>query len=384
MGNAKQSKAVAYLRQICCSGLGSDLVIPEFLRALHQVIPSGRNWYSAVDVQFNCLYQVPDYVIPEMEQMTEIVSEAFMESFPKITQLYAEWYRYNLTLTDQRLLYKNYFKESFYNLVWRPLEQHYLLEFCVKQHNQVVGLVNLLRPRLSNPFNAQEEALAVQLAPYVAHALAAQGNDSLVYADSGEAGMLVLDNTGTIQYLSEAARHLLFLSKYPEFDVKNHPHDDLVTAQLLHMCRNLTAIFEDKAAPPPRWSHSNRHGRFNFRAYWLNRQQVETGGLIGITIERQEPLMLKLLRVLQNAPLSPAQKEVALLLAQGCSNDQIGKRLHIKLTTVKDHVSKIFAKLDLNSRDELLPKLLTMANTKDGLRECGFSFDLGSPPRNFH
>jgi DNA-binding CsgD family transcriptional regulator len=384
MGNVKQSKAVAYLRQICCSGLSSDIVIPEFLRALHHVIPSGRNWYSAIDEQFTVCYQIPDYVIPEMEKMTETVYEAFKESFPaELNKQYAEYYRHYPALTDQRIQYKNYFNESFYNLVYRPLDQHFILEFCVKQHNQVVGLVGLTRPRSSLPFNSQEEALAVRLAPYVAHALAAQGNDTLVYADSGEAGMLVLDNFGVLQYQSDTAHHLLFLSKYPEF-VINHSHDDPITAQLQQMCSNLTAIFEEKAAPPPRWSHSNRHGRFNFRAYWLNRQQPEVGGLIGITIERQEPLMLKLLRVLQDTPLSPVQKEVALLLAQSFSNDQIGTRLHIKLTTVKDHVSKIFTKLNLNAREDLLPKLLALANTKDGLRECGFSFDLDSSPRNFH
>jgi ATP/maltotriose-dependent transcriptional regulator MalT len=59
-------------------------------------------------------------------------------------------------------------------------------------------------------------------------------------------------------------------------------------------------------------------------------------------------------------PLSPVQKQVAALLAQGCSNEKIGQHLHIKLTTVKDHIRKIFTKLDINHREELLPKLLAM------------------------
>jgi Bacterial regulatory proteins, luxR family len=47
---------------------------------------------------------------------------------------------------------------------------------------------------------------------------------------------------------------------------------------------------------------------------------------------------------------------VALLLAQGVSSEKIGERLHIKYTTVKDHVRKIFDKLDIHQREELLAK----------------------------
>lgn len=129
------------------------------------------------------------------------------------------------------------------------------------------------------------------------------------------------------------------------------------------MCRNLTAIFEDKAAPPPSWSHTNANGRFNFRAHWLKPYTQEPGDLIGINIELQEPLELKILRALGDLPLSPGQKQVAALLAQGFSNEKIGQHLHIKLTTVKDHVRKIFDKLDIYSREEVLPKLLAMESS---------------------
>ena len=32
--NLKQSSAIAYLRQLCCSGLDKEIVIQEFLRAV--------------------------------------------------------------------------------------------------------------------------------------------------------------------------------------------------------------------------------------------------------------------------------------------------------------------------------------------------------------
>ena len=79
-----------------------------------------------------------------------------------------------------------------------------------------------------------------------------------------------------------------------------------------------------------------------------------------MSIEHHEPQTLKILRTMQKLPLSPSQKEVALLLAQGKSNDYIGNQLHIGKTTVKDHIRKIFVKLDIHRRDELLPVLLAL------------------------
>ncbi|WP_394753171.1 LuxR C-terminal-related transcriptional regulator [Crenothrix sp.] len=71
-------------------------------------------------------------------------------------------------------------------------------------------------------------------------------------------------------------------------------------------------------------------------------------------------MTLKILRALKDVPLSSTPKEVALLLAQNCSNEMICQRLHIKLTTTKDHIRKIFSKLSIHSREELLPLLLAL------------------------
>ena len=48
--------------------------------------------------------------------------------------------------------------------------------------------------------------------------------------------------------------------------------------------------------------------------------------------------------------LSPREREVAALVAEGLSNKEIGRRLFISLATVKDHVHNILAKTGLGSR----------------------------------
>ena len=50
------------------------------------------------------------------------------------------------------------------------------------------------------------------------------------------------------------------------------------------------------------------------------------------------------------ARLTPREVEVLQLVAQGCSNREIGERLHIAASTARDHVQDILRRLGVNSR----------------------------------
>jgi DNA-binding CsgD family transcriptional regulator len=52
-------------------------------------------------------------------------------------------------------------------------------------------------------------------------------------------------------------------------------------------------------------------------------------------------------------PLTPREREVAALLAEGCSNGEIARRLYISTKTASVHVSNILAKLAMTSRAEI-------------------------------
>ena len=51
--------------------------------------------------------------------------------------------------------------------------------------------------------------------------------------------------------------------------------------------------------------------------------------------------------------LTPAERQVAELLAQGCPNPEIATRLYVSRRTVETHVSKILAKLQISSRRQV-------------------------------
>jgi LuxR family maltose regulon positive regulatory protein len=49
-------------------------------------------------------------------------------------------------------------------------------------------------------------------------------------------------------------------------------------------------------------------------------------------------------------PLSQRELEVLSLIAEGISNQEIGLRLHISLSTVKGHTTQIYGKLNVSNR----------------------------------
>jgi LuxR family maltose regulon positive regulatory protein len=55
-------------------------------------------------------------------------------------------------------------------------------------------------------------------------------------------------------------------------------------------------------------------------------------------------------------PLSQRELEVLQLIAQGLSNDEIGKRLFLALDTVKGHNRRIYDKLQVQRRTEAVAR----------------------------
>ncbi|CAG7857532.1 hypothetical protein MCAMS1_02396 [biofilm metagenome] len=357
----KNAKELAYLRQLCCSGLGQDIIVPELLTAVQRLIPSENNVYTTVNDRGFPTGAITEFFDPKaIALFSELVPDFFVknrETIRRCDRMLAS----GRVINDIRMFVPDIYRSDFYNLIWRPHGQHHSLFGPVKISGCVLAKISLFRPPSAKSFSLHEGELFAQLLPYVAHAVHKPANWDIIYDSCGEQGMLIADSEGNVLHQSPTARRLLWLA------VRQSPYlleQAAVFDQaniIRWICRNLDAIFQNKHAPPPSFSHTNSCGRFIFKAYWLDKDNREPGSLIGITIEHHEPQTLKLLRALKNLPLSPVQKEVALLMAQGIPSENIGIRLHIKYNTVKDHVRKIFNKLDIHSREELLQTLLARA-----------------------
>ncbi len=79
-------------------------------------------------------------------------------------------------------------------------------------------------------------------------------------------------------------------------------------------------------------------------------------GRVAIVVERSATRQLTALR-LEAHGVTPREREVAALLAQGLSNPEIATRLVLSAFTVQDHVKNLFEKTGVSSRQELVARI---------------------------
>jgi DNA-binding NarL/FixJ family response regulator len=71
---------------------------------------------------------------------------------------------------------------------------------------------------------------------------------------------------------------------------------------------------------------------------------------------------------------SKREHELLILLTQGETNQQISKKLFLSIGTVKNYISRIYKKLNVNNRPELMALLYGLQNS--GMKGC----DQSCPP----
>ncbi len=368
----KRAKALASLRQLCCLGLSREILIPELLRALHAFIPSESNVYTGVNEHILPTFVIPEYVIPEvMEAVKSEWNRLYVKPYHSRS---VDWYRHHRMMTDMRILDERFYRSDFYHAVFRPYKHHYRVQAKVCDYGAMIGGISLARSQHQQQFDAEDIQQLRRLLPYVEHGLRARNEPVVDYVDSGQTGLVILTRNGSVVHLSDSARHLLFLATYGAVPVGQEHISLAVTVPpvLRQLCANLDGIFQGWEAPPPSFSHTNGSGRFVFRAYWLQSPTTHLGldarahppsddGLMGVLIEHQEPLRLQLHRKLQGWRLSPREQEVGLALAEGLSQTAIAARLNVSVQTVITYVRRLYAKLEVHNRVELLDKLRNRA-----------------------
>ncbi|MDD1621866.1 MAG: LuxR C-terminal-related transcriptional regulator [Methylococcaceae bacterium] len=355
----KQSHALAYLRQICCSGLSRDIALTEFLRAVPMLIPSNSNTLTISEDGTCPCYHLAGFDLSDMaDAIPDIVADYHK---PDLQQRAIAGFSQYPTINDPRVIDSAFYQTDIYNLIFRRYDMHHLMCARVQLNATSTGVIGLYRPSNQKPFDGRDQSKLLHVLPYLTHAYRAANDVDFELSPDGNSGMLVMNTLGDILFQSPDAKRLLQKARYPRLLIDSRKQDRLL-AKLAELCRNLQNIYLGRDAPPPSFIHAGPNGRFAFRGYWLDKSNEHTDGLIGVIVEHRQPLTLKILRAMRESPLSPTQREVTLLLAQGLTLEQIRERLHIKQTTLKDHIGKIYLKLDIHQRDELLPKLLTLGH----------------------
>jgi DNA-binding CsgD family transcriptional regulator len=354
----KRSSSLGFVRQLCCLGLGGQLIMPRLLEALHEIVPSDSNGFFWVGDGREMSHLYAEKILPR--ELIDLYFTDFYRGrgagaphgFADLVASPADVQR--AQLGDE------FYRSDYYNLIWRCLDAHHVMYAVVREGHRALGLLSLYRSAKDPPFTLSEAERLAGVLRYIAHGLRpglpANAKDDDLY-EEGRSGLLVFDREGRLQHASREGSRLLFLATHPRIDGDTVRCAPTVPPALAALCRKLYAALGGRPTPPPVLQHDTPWGRFTFRAYPMEGMGT-TAQLIGVLVEQREPLQIGLARRMKALPLSAKQQAVCLALAQNRTHGEVAERLNISLNTVNYHVKEIYTKLDVHDRSGMVERLL--------------------------
>ena len=354
----KQAAAAAYVRQLSALGLGPKTFVPELLRAFHAVIPSHLNVFMFADRNgglSDICSEYPKFLELSVAFLRDYVHGA--DGIPGFAECMHT--KYGVEANEGVFPGEQFFRSDYYNTIFRPQGIHLPMQLAVRDRaGQSLGALLVYRGPEERSYSSQEMRLMATFLPHIAHGM--QPRPSLIggTSETEERGLLIVRPPAHLLYASPQARSLAHfaLDRTPD-GTGERGVDERLLPILTRLCGNLRDAFAGREASPPSASLKSAWGLFLLRAYWLESIEAQENGLVGVTIERHEPLSLHLLRNMRASGLTERQRELCLLLFEGLSIPAVSKRLRVSQHTIVDHLKKIYLKLDVHNRDELRNKL---------------------------
>ena len=353
----KQATAVSYIRQLCCLGLGGQIIMPELLRALHVLIPSSFNMFLWADEN----YQISNLYSENGE--TYSMQSLYLREFYNSKEVQA----YNTTFSEamrtgrgwrsSERLGREFLSSDIFNNLLQPCGIRHSVEVTIWEMGRGLGSVVLNRAPGEKPFSNEDEMRLRSLIPYIAHGLRGTRDLRGEPTPSGESGTLIVDKQDKIVQFCPEGKRLLMLATHTGISRSDAPIPD--SSALKRLCANLRGNLRGQSQPVPMQRQRNAWGEFVFRAYPLSTDS-EVDGSIAVVIERHEPMPITLMRTMRTLPVTAREREVCLLLSYGYTHSMIGQRMHVSKHTATDYVRKIYDKLDVRSQDQLMKKLINI------------------------
>ncbi len=355
----KRAAKLAHIRQLSCLGIPGTSIMPALLKAVREFVGAESAAFFWVDTNGDITNLYAERVLPPKLMRTYFArhydgeEHAFRQKFLARAQ--------ESDPVSSSSPSTEYVRTAYYNEILRHLDAHHVLYGVVRDQGSAIGQLSLYRSKDSRAFTAADRAAVRDISRYVAHAAARPANpdDPGRFVDGDTEGLVIVDADGRILRASPQSLHLLARAMRQNFNAHTLPLmiGDAATGIVRELIDRVESIRESKPAKPPRENVDGQWGRFQISAYALEggpKGQAQ----IGIHVRHREPMMVRFIEAMGALDLSPQQREVALLLAQGKSNQEIATALSVSANTASYHVKQLFARLDAHDRAEAVARLM--------------------------
>lgn len=237
-----------------------------------------------------------------------------------------------------------------------------ILRAVVRDLRGDLAEVSLYRPASQGDFAAESVADFSSVVRYISHgmALACKASsgwrEGLEFKDSPEEALVITDRNGRLKHGTEEGRRMLLLAAGRKIDRLALGSASAIVSELLGSVCDQVRAAETTGRPSALTAVSSTSwGRFVLTAYPLG--DATSDGLVGIRIQRQEPAMINVVRAISRLQLSPQQRQIALLIAQGQGNREIASSMGVSCNTVAYHIRQLFTRLGVHDRASLIARI---------------------------
>ena len=356
------NRDLVLIRKLCGLGLPAQTLAPSLLPALRQVIPSHSAAVFWVDERFEMTGLYAERLLPP-EAMERYYRKHYQQPVTGFPRAFAA----RASALDPVSVHK-YSKveqeSDYFRGVLSRLDAYQILYGVLRDPTRPIGQISIYRGEHDPEFGRRDQDALRGLLRYLSVGLrpATPSTEATSPAEVVEEWLGIVAIDGTPVSAPPDWSRLVRLLAIQEVTPRGAHDEQPTVAQFLQrICVRLTAA----DGTPLGLMDSEHHspwGRFRVRAYRLPDLDGRRSDHIGVLIGRTEPRELALVRGTGASGLSPQQREVALLLADGKSNQEIARALTLKLNTASYHVKQVFARLKVHNRKEVERELLKLAH----------------------
>lgn len=363
---SKKSAALARIRQLACLGLPGGLFVSSLLPVLRGLTESDSAVFFWLDETGGIANFYADH-FPLLDSDATVSAEA-----PVFMSENAAWSETPLRPFAAAVLASTVESEmasnGLYNEILKRNGAHYILHGIARHEGAAIGRLSLFRSAAGRPFGLREISALSSVMRYVARGLVTL--DSLQDDENDgdeilEQELLLAARSGCVLHATERGRRLLLLSSGCPLGPRTLPTANSVSQQLLRAVCADGAANGNSVAAPSIMSRKTIWGRFELRGYCLSDEMQSEHALVGVHVVRKQPACLRFVNAMSALPLSPQQREIALLIARGGTNRDIAARLSVSINTVAYHIKQLFYKLRVHDRAGLLARINSTMDTTE-------------------
>jgi DNA-binding CsgD family transcriptional regulator len=366
-------RQLALIRKLCGLGLPAQTLAPSLLPALRVLIPSHSAAVFWVDERFEMTGLYAERLLPP-EAMAAYYEKHYQDAatgFPKP-------FRARAAAADPVSTRKHskadqasdYFRE-----VLSRLDAYQILYGVLRDGTRPIGQISFYRGARDPEFGRRDKEMLGGLLRYISLGLRPQllPPRPLAQAEAVEEWLGIIAQDGTAISAPPNWARLVRLLAMEKVAPRTAREELRVVQEFLKsICASLGGP-DGRPVDQGDSQHDSPWGRFRIRAFPLPDTDGRRRDQVGVLIGRWEPRTLALARGTGASSLSPQQREVALLLADGKSNREIASTLGLRLNTASYHVKQVFTRLHVHNRDEIERVLLRLAH--DAIVELGRNDD---------